>query len=173
MKRVQFIASRDGLGHLVRCAALADELKKRGWVENGEPDVIVVDDPLVQVETTGKVVRIIDVPTSDPADLYIQGRDLVREEFRMSPWRGGTQILNVMNVKDMSAQELARALSTAYAVVTYGGMRAMEAACVGVPLVMIPRNEGERRNVEYISGGGRIDGFGCQRAADAIEELVK
>ena len=46
----------------------------------------------------------------------------------------------------MSAKELCEHLATASVVITYAGMRAMEAACVGVPMVLIPRNEGEVMN---------------------------
>jgi UDP-N-acetylglucosamine:LPS N-acetylglucosamine transferase len=68
---------------------------------------------------------------------------------------------------------MAEVMSKVALVVTYGGMRAMEAACIGVPSIIQPRNEGERLNAEFLRAGGKIDGLGCKRAADAIEELVK
>jgi UDP-N-acetylglucosamine:LPS N-acetylglucosamine transferase len=64
-------------------------------------------------------------------------------------------------------------MSRASLVITYGGMRAMEAACVGVPSIVIPRNEGEQLNAEFLTAGGKIDGWGFKRAADAIEALFR
>ncbi len=145
---------------------------------------------------------------------------LLRERFRTSHIRAEADginmplrppgILDLRAVSGLSADELSGALFTAWAcrdvVITYGGMRAMEAACVGAPMVVVPRNEGEWLNaaglvqagaamtVEYqdeaeraacallgsppmlraMSEAGRklVDGQGCRRVADAIEEAV-
>ena len=110
-------------------------------------------------------------------------------------------------VKDLSAETVALCMVNAAVVITYGGMRAMEAACVGVPMVVLARNEGELLNAQGLARAGAakhvaeddqvddmvakmlrypqeklramsdagralVDGRGCQRVADAIEEEV-
>jgi len=156
-----------------------DELRSRGWecvlvegMGHTAADIFVVDYPEVFAIGTDRLVRVEDVPSHGPAALTLQGRELVRPEFRIK-WIGGNGALDARNVRGMGAADLAEAMSRASLVITYGGMRAMEAACIGVPMIVIPRNEGERLNAEFLAAGGTIDGLGCKRAADAIEELIK
>lgn len=177
--RAAFVVSQDGLGHRVRCGALADELRSRGWdcvvlegMGHTAADVFVVDCPEAFAFGMDRLVRIVDIPDNRPAALTLRGRNLVRPEFRVR-WTGGNGAFDARNVRGMDARDLAEAMSRASLVITYGGMRAMEAACVGVPMIVIPRNGGERLNAEFLLSGGKIDGLGCKRAAEDIEELVK
>ena len=179
MRTAVFLYSRDGLGHQVRCGALADELRSRGWscldaewMGKGAIDVLVVDYPCFYTSVPWKVVRITDIRGGYPADLTLSGRELIRPEFSAVTWTGGNGPLDIRGIVDVEAADLAAKIATASLVVTYGGMRAMEAVCVGAPVIVLPRNEGERSNVEFLRGGGHIDGLGCKRAADAIERLV-
>lgn len=85
--------------------------------------------------------------------------------------------VDIRSIDDVSADGLAGRLFTAAVsgsgVITYAGMRAMEAACVGAPFVgLIARNDGEKLNVEGLSAGAVVDGLGCKRVADAIEALA-
>lgn len=118
---------------------------------------------------------------------YLEGPNysLLRREFRdqreiergMRMVKIGT--FDVRSVDGLPAREMARKMADAYVVVTYAGMRAMEAACVGVgattlesKLVLHARNEGEELNKRGLEAGAVVDGLGCQRVAAAIEELV-
>lgn len=179
MKRtVRFVASENGQGHIVRCGALADEMRSRGWtvVDTPEPDVLILDDPAADTPAgfAGLVVRIVDLPTHVSADLVVEGRHLIRPEFCRLKWVGHEQANGVFDAREvtgLSAADLADKMAHACEVITYSGMRAMEASCVGVPMVVVTRNEGELLNAEYLSAGGRADGWGCKRAADTIEGL--
>lgn len=80
--------------------------------------------------------------------------------------------IDAVSVDELAGRLLTAAVSGA-GVITYAGMRAMEAACVGAPLVgLIARNAGEKLNSEGLSAGAVVDGLGCKRVADAIEALV-
>lgn len=88
--------------------------------------------------------------------------------------------LDLRNITDQPAEQIAGRLYDAYVcsdvVLTYGGMRALEARCVLGPehrgeLRMEARNYGEELNVAGLWNGAVIDGLGCQRVADAIESL--
>ncbi len=177
MKRAAFIVSDCGQGHRVRCGALADELRTRGWhcvmLAQGEVwagDVVVVDHPEaghVHIGV-GKVVRVVDLPTAETADLLIQGWELLRPEFRRLHdladrcWlhlslRPG-EVVDLRQISGWSEKTLAGRLFDAVAsgdvAITYGGMRANECACVGTPMVIIPRNEGERLNAQRLVRAG-------------------
>lgn len=80
----------------------------------------------------------------------------------------------------LSAVEMARRMADAQVIITYAGMRAMEAACVGVgaasldsQLRLHARNDGERLNKIGLEAGAVVDGLGCQRVAAAIGELFQ
>ena len=109
-------------------------------------------------------------------------------------------VLDIRNIKDIPADRLASMLMNAEVVITYAGMRAMEAACIGVPSALLIRNEGELLNATGLIAGGAaisgstwtdallaqaallksmsetgralVDGLGCQRVADAIERML-
>ena len=66
-----------------------------------------------------------------------------------------TGILDVRDISDMSAVKLACSMATAAVVITYGGMRAMETACCGAPMVVVPRNRGEHLNAKGLRRQGR------------------
>ncbi len=171
MKRAAFIVSDCGLGHKVRCGALADELRARGWdwivLSRGEAwagDVLVIDHPDPGPVKVGvsRVVRVVDVPIAETADLLIQGWELVRPEFRRWKWAGfpdsqhfpGWSLCDLRDVSSLSSKALAYWMSAASIAITYAGMRASECACVGVPMVVIPRNEGERLNTARLVHAG-------------------
>lgn len=106
---------------------------------------------------------------------------LLRPEFCRARWAlGSTRIVgsvDLRTVRDQSATELAADIAAFTTVYTYGGMRAMEAACVrgsARGLVIEARNPGEELNkagLEARPDEDLVDGLGCSRVADAIEEL--
>ena len=51
-------------------------------------------------------------------------------------------------IEGLSADEVCRRMLSAAMVITYAGMRAMEAACLGVPSILIARNRGEALNAK-------------------------
>jgi spore coat polysaccharide biosynthesis predicted glycosyltransferase SpsG len=208
-----------GLGHVVRCGALADELRERGWACLGgtldartrdHVDVVVMDaprdaprqysrEPLVP-DDRFKLVVIRDVPLrQDDADLLVcgsagatpemfkdcgakrvlagPGYSLLRPEFRAARWRQYShpwEPLDLTSVDGASASELAIAIGVSGGVITYGGMRLMEALCVGAPILkVIARNPGEELNVQGWKAGVEVDGWGCRRVADAIEAMFQ
>lgn len=86
-------------------------------------------------------------------------------------------VFDCRNISDWMAMQMACRMRLADVVVTWGGMRALEAACVrkgGRDLLIYHRNQGEWLNKQGLADGkDHIDGRGCQRVADALEELVK
>lgn len=219
MKRALFIVSDQGNGHRVRCGALAEELRGRGWEcanlerdESGDADVLVIDEATDMVVTgRARAVVLVDSPGTLPRlvrakaaecqpDLLVCGNAgvteamfrecgarcdilagpdyaLLRPEFREArekvsrPW-GGT--FDAREAANMSGLEMAFAMVAAETVDTFGGMRALEAACArrGVlGLTIHPQNEGEALNAQGLALGREVDGFGCRRVADAIEAM--
>jgi spore coat polysaccharide biosynthesis predicted glycosyltransferase SpsG len=220
VKRALFVVSEHGNGHKVRCGALADELRRRGWECLTDPvtittstilavvDLVVLDHPGVSFstnDTSSKVLRIVDVPPINEAgvaDILVCGSAgatteafsgfgdrlvlagpqyaLLRPEFRAEREQGfigqrsGTY--DVRNESGKSASWIAYEMAKAERVITYGGMRAMEALCLDPPYIEIhQRNEGERLNAAGLKMRPRVvvDGRGCERVADAIEELFR
>ena len=168
--RAVFVVSHDGLGHKVRCGALADELRRRGWeclfaeyVPDGRADVWVIDWPGAAVTAEGKQYIITEG----------LGRRLIRPEFERVKWTGGYGTFDARFIQNIAPEDLATAMAAADLVITYGGMRAMEAACIGAPMVVIPRNGGEQRNIDYLRrSNGRASGL-LVAAADTIEALFR
>lgn len=194
-------------------------------------DVVVMDlmSHEAQVPGIGKTIRIIDEQSFlGPCDLLVFGSagageemllesgtllrgprySLLRPEFEaercVTRMRSG--IFDARNIAGWSVLEMAEELSLAKVVISYAGMRAMEAACVGTPSVLVARNPGERLNARGLMEAGAavsvpepdavqvaerilacqellermnrkaralVDGKGCLRVADAIEELFK
>jgi spore coat polysaccharide biosynthesis predicted glycosyltransferase SpsG len=137
---------------------------------------------------------------------------LLRPEFRATEWSlescqfNSSHIFDARSVGGHGPYEMAWAMSRHHLTVTAGGMRAMEAACVGAPMVLSIESPDQESNAlalqraragiivgsdEYarkltrellkdpdwlarMSYAGRklVDGLGCKRVADAIEELV-
>lgn len=196
-----------------------------------EGDVVVVDgnefDPEVyrwgvpvvairDVVQKPRGVKLTVVPTAGassgqaggPLGMLVGPRfSLIRPEFADVKWYPMMDIFDARAVKDMSVWEIGLRMAHSAVVITYGGMRAMEAARIGAPMVILARNAGElmnaeglahhgaakhvaeedqvapmverllkspRERLERMSRAGRelVDGLGCQRVADAIEEEV-
>lgn len=82
------------------------------------------------------------------------------------------------NVTGIHPLALAALMRGAGRVVTYGGMRALEAACVrgsALGMEIEARNPGEELNKAGLLAdppADLVDGLGCGRVADAIERLV-
>lgn len=86
------------------------------------------------------------------------------------------ETLDVREISGLSADDLAGHFFSAVVcddtVLTYGGMRASEAACVGVQrLTIFPRNKGEELNAAGLRAGRIPDGLGCKRVADQIVKM--
>lgn len=120
-----------------------------------------------------KTVIIADVPGDYPSDLLVAGgagatpelyKDsgakkvlagpayaLLRTQFRgirytRPTFLGRAGVFDARSVGGLGSIEMADRMASAEVVITYGGMRALEAACVGAPMVVYARNEGERLN---------------------------
>jgi len=81
---------------------------------------------------------------------------LLREEFRAERRviRSREGILDVRAISGWTPATLAEMMGCARVVITYGGMRAMEAACVGTPSVVVHRNRGEKLNADGLAEVG-------------------
>lgn len=186
-----FVVDDCGLGHYVRCGALAAELERRGastytigprdtapqWTFN----VVVIDMRSYMPPVPGipYTVRIIDEPAQQgPCDLMVLGSagvgeaafvsaaagrvllgprySLLRPEFvaEQGIVRDRDGVLDIRKVAGWSAADFAEQIASAKVVVTYAGMRAMEAACVSTPAVLIPRNRGESMNATRLVEAG-------------------
>lgn len=132
---------------------------------------------------------------------------LLRREFLEVQWDPMMDVSDLRAIKDASVFQMSILMARSAVVVTYAGMRAMEAACVGTPTVLVARNEGELWNAEGLAAVGaakhiseedqvipmvrrllesprarlqrmsriaqqHVDGRGCERVADAIEEEI-
>lgn len=113
---------------------------------------------------------------------------ILRPEFRemRRPQLPGTTIplipradFDARNITGLHTLALAALMRGAGRVITYGGMRALEAACVrgnALGLEIEARNPGEELNKAGLladPAADLVDGLGCGRVADAIEELAK
>jgi len=81
---------------------------------------------------------------------------LLRQEFRQerSILRGREGIFDASSISGWTPAALAACMAQAEVVITYGGMRAMEAACVGTPSVVVHRNRGEKLNADGLAEVG-------------------
>lgn len=142
--------------------------------------------------------------------VYGPGLSMLRREFRWrhcAPPVPRTGVWDCRKIDSFSPGAVAEAMSRAAVVITYGGMRAMEAACCGAPMVVYARNEGEALNATGLQSSGAavaleyepnaydvakelmakpkvreemseralkvVDGLGCYRVAEAIEEVLR
>ena len=177
-----------GLGHVVRSGALRDELTRRGW-ELADPgprdaDVVIVDvqQPLSLslrgIDGSGKVVWIVDEPHGIGWGTVIYpgcSHALLRREFADARWNylpirsRPEDIAYLRNISGMSAAVLATAIGCHKLAVTYGGQRALECMCLGTPVVVTPRNEGERLIAKTIVEHGA----GVQADEDDAESIAR
>jgi spore coat polysaccharide biosynthesis predicted glycosyltransferase SpsG len=159
-------------------------------------DVLVVDHPGADSAIYGKakVVQIVDAPRPVEADLLVCGGAaahvgmflnhgapemligpryaLLRSAFRY----GGTHkagIFDARHVSGLSGADLATRLAMASVVITYGGMRAMEAASVGAPMIVIPRNEGEELNALGLMAAGAAAYVTPEQERDALFDIAR
>ena len=186
--RALLIPDDAGNGHIVRCAALARELRRRDWktftvaaseqVPPRQFDVVVLDTvkPVFSaIPGVSHMVRIVDEAMQDgPSNLTVcanvgcdwgdDQRDalvgpeyaLLRREFLEE--RGSTVrrvgVFDARKIAGWSAEALAPEMALAQVVISYGGMRALEAACVGTPTVLVHRNRGECLNAWGLAEAG-------------------
>lgn len=141
-------------------------------------DLVVIDVPTPYTLDIGrrpKLVRIVDTQeaTDDNYDLTVFGSAgaeasrtdsmlagplyaLLRPEFcaerHIARTRSGVQ--DFRSIGGWSPSELAREMAQHVVAINYGGMRALECACVGTPSIIIPRNEGERLNAHGLMAAG-------------------
>lgn len=94
--------------------------------------------------------------SKEPNHLFGPKYSLLRPEFGAVRWHGtpADSVLDTRHITNCSARGLANALASSAVCITYGGMRAMEAACVGIPMVLHPRNEGEWLNARGLAAHG-------------------
>lgn len=163
------------------------------------------DDAVADIYTTlsaRPVVAVVDRPGDVDAQLVVFGNAgaehwmasskrhhgvtlfgphyaLLRPEFR--EWRStnvSSSVADLREVKDLTAAQLAEQMLGAGKVITYGGMRALEAACVrgnAMGMTIEARNDGEELNKAGLLADptvNLVDGLGCKRVADAIEGLA-
>lgn len=142
--------------------------------------------------------------------IYGPGLSMLRREFHWrhcAPPLHRTGVWDCRKIDSFTPSAVAEAMSRAAVVITYGGMRAMEAACCGAPMVVYARNEGEALNATGLQRRGAavalehepnayevakelmakpkvrqemseralkvVDGRGCYRVAEAIEEVLR
>lgn len=74
-------------------------------------------------------------------------RDVRRPPFHPAPYDART-------IVGLSADEVGEMYATAPIVITYGGMRAIEATYVGAPTIVISRNQGEHLNGDALASIG-------------------
>jgi len=219
LKAALCIPSTRGMGHVVRCRTLANELVERGWTVQTSGakrpsgfigDVVIVDGddfppetydwpcPVVIIRDTFAALpwhvphpSLMVVPSAglrpaSYAHLYgvLSGPtySILRPAFREWARRrddagwGFTGIVfdarSAGGTNTMTSDELAQRFATASVVITYGGMRAMEAACVGVPMVIVARNEGETLNANGLEHVGAAKVVADEWDAPAMAEKV-
>lgn len=153
---------------------------RKEWQDSA--DVTIVDHPGLKARAQ-RVVYIVDEPGEyEGADLLVCGGAwatpeafadsgakkvlagpqyaLIRDHFRVArnEFDGaeprGMGVFDARNIENVGPVELALKMLGADVIITYAGMRAMEAACVGAPMVLQARNEGERLNAHALMAAG-------------------
>jgi spore coat polysaccharide biosynthesis predicted glycosyltransferase SpsG len=192
-------ALRDELerrGHQASLLKIGEE-EDIGDVTIFDAQINIIHDALaIAMKAHGsKNVIIVDEPRNTTADFLIAGgagateemyKDcgakkvlagpqyaLLRPEFgEVREWNQPhvNELVDIRNLSGYpSAAALAVDLSRLGVVITYGGMRAMECACVGAPMVIVPRNEGERLNARAM----RIAGAALIADEKSAEQVAK
>ncbi len=158
-------------------------------------DVVVVDRPGVSIYGKANVVQVVDAPRQVAADLLICGGaaahpgmfvncgakemligprySLLRPEFRSWTRDDHGAIFDARAASWLSADEVAVQMAHAAVVITYGGMRAMEAACVGAPMIVTPRNEGEELNALGLMAAGAAVYVTPEAERDAVFDICQ
>jgi spore coat polysaccharide biosynthesis predicted glycosyltransferase SpsG len=96
---------------------------------------------------------------------------LLRPEFSKIRVRKeqGSWFTDIRPMRGFSTECVASVMRSVAVVITHGGMRAMECACVGAPMVIVPRNEGERMNARAL----RIAGAALIADEKSAEQVAK
>lgn len=129
--------------------------------------------PLPPIPGVAHTVRIVDEAVQDgPCEIIVcanAGCDVVSPRALVGPQyallrrefleeRGSVVrrvgIFDARKIAGWSAEALASEMALSQVVISYGGMRALEAACVGTPTVLVHRNRGECLNAWGLAGAG-------------------
>jgi spore coat polysaccharide biosynthesis predicted glycosyltransferase SpsG len=83
---------------------------------------------------------------------------LLRTGFRSAKWTVGQWtgggVLDLRHIKGWSEARFVFALTTCGVAITYGGMTALECACVGVPMVVVCASEDQKENAYGLAKAG-------------------
>lgn len=101
----------------------------------------------------------------------------IRREFvaarERRPERAFGGIFDARNASGTwTAEQMASLISGVDVVITYAGMRAMEAACIGVPAVVLARNDGERLNADGLQFAGAATYAFEEEDEEAVQYLA-
>ena len=188
-----------GLGHVMRCRALAEALVEqdcsvtlRGDVphpseELGRYDVLVIDHykvleygvahawlhalPTVVIDDFGK-----DYPGAALVIRPIGEHALIRRAVRdakPTSLRCTVGTLDLRTRRDIPPDRLPMDMVKASKVICGAGLTALEARYLGVPCEYHVLAENQRRTAEFLDAGGQVDGLGAARVAKLIMGLVK
>lgn len=199
MRRAQFDHSTAGDGHVIRCNALRDELRARGWGwKAAVPDVFVLDVGGLHFWTDpAKCVVIDDFPHPHRCDLIVNGTlgadaeayrglralvgpayALLRSAFtkRHNSTELRTGALDIRTMTGLDADQAASRLAGAEIAITYGGMRCIESACVGTAMVVVAQTDetpGQRSNRDALVAAGAAVSASESSAADTAAALLR
>lgn len=153
----------------------------------GRPVVAVIDTPHA-VQARAVVCATVGVspdvfPTATESRILLCGSKfaLLRPEFRemrSDAWKLSSSVGSVADANGLSASEMATVMLRHGRLHTYGGVRALEAACVrssAVGLDIVARNAAEEMNRAGLCAdpaADLVDGLGCVRVADYIEAML-
>lgn len=81
---------------------------------------------------------------------------LIRPEFSQLRWGANLSggVLDVRKLEGLSGEQVAGAMASALVGISYGGMTSLEAACVGLPTILIERDGDEEGNCVMLSTVG-------------------
>lgn len=190
-----------GLGHVMRCRALAEALVEQGceiryanWEvahnkdsrEWSDAHVRVVDDYRTKTEYFHDWTGIPNVVLDDFGIAYPWARlvvqplgehTLIRRAVRDAKlgryMQSVTDVLDLRTRRDIPPDEVPRAMLEAGKVICGAGLTALEARYLGVLKEWHVLAPNQERTAAFLSSGERIDGLGAARVAKLIMGLVK